>query len=68
VKIGLTIDLKKPVPQIATTIDRITQGTHDQTISSREAAAFAGAGGGMVPADVFDAAVRERDTFRKTQK
>src|SRR5262245_6485543 len=24
--------------------------------------------GGMVPADVFDAAVRERDAFRKTQK
>jgi TRAP-type transport system periplasmic protein len=24
--------------------------------------------GGMVPADVYDAAVRERDTFRKTQK
>jgi TRAP-type C4-dicarboxylate transport system substrate-binding protein len=53
-----------------------TRGLNVTTLDAKNAASFRAEAdafvktmrGGMVPADVFDAAVRERDAFRKTQK
>jgi TRAP-type C4-dicarboxylate transport system substrate-binding protein len=53
-----------------------TRGLNVTTLDAKNTASFRAEAdafvktmrGGMVPADIFDAAVRERDAFRKTQK
>ena len=67
------LDAKEVADSIAT---MKTRGLTVTTIDPKTSAAFRAEAeafmktmrGNMVPADVYDAAVRERDAFRKTQK